>query len=123
MIFLATLMADPVVASDGFTYERKSIEDWMEGHDVSPTTNQPLEHIHNPQCHGTQADCSMVRGEQRASAHAPKTSRQDSGCRRQRCSTATAKARSDVSSSLQGAAASVLRELRLRRVFHLRLRH
>jgi hypothetical protein len=44
MMFDCGLMADPVVASDGFTYERKSIEDWMEDHDVSPTTSEPLEH-------------------------------------------------------------------------------
>ena len=37
-------MADPVVASDGFTYEREAIELWMKGHDVSPNGGQPLEH-------------------------------------------------------------------------------
>jgi hypothetical protein len=44
MIFGTDIMADPVVASDGFTYERKSIEDWMENRDVSPSTNEPFEH-------------------------------------------------------------------------------
>ena len=37
-------MADPVVASDGFTYEREAIELWMKGHDVSPNGGQPFEH-------------------------------------------------------------------------------
>ncbi len=37
-------MADPVVASDGITYERDSIELWMKSHDVSPRTNQPFDH-------------------------------------------------------------------------------
>jgi hypothetical protein len=37
-------MADPVMASDGFTYERESIELWMKSHDTSPTTSEPLEH-------------------------------------------------------------------------------
>ena len=37
-------MADPVVASDSFTYERWSMLQWMEGHDTSPTTGEALEH-------------------------------------------------------------------------------
>jgi hypothetical protein len=36
-------MADPVLASDGFTYERDAIEQWFESHDVSPTTSEPLD--------------------------------------------------------------------------------
>jgi hypothetical protein len=44
MTFGTILMIDPVVASDGFTYERESIEQWMTSHDASPTTGQPLEH-------------------------------------------------------------------------------
>ena len=44
MAFDCNLMADPVVASDGFTYEREAIELWMKGHDVSPNGGQPLEH-------------------------------------------------------------------------------
>jgi nucleoid-associated protein YgaU len=37
-------MVDPVVAADGFTYERDAIEKWMQAHGTSPRTNQPLEH-------------------------------------------------------------------------------
>jgi hypothetical protein len=44
MMFQTTLMADPVVAADGFTYERESIVLWMKTHDTSPTTREPLEH-------------------------------------------------------------------------------
>ena len=44
MTFDTILMIDPVVASDGHTYERESIEQWMTTHDASPTTSQPLEH-------------------------------------------------------------------------------
>jgi hypothetical protein len=36
------IMVDPVVAADGYTYERKAIEKWLEAHDVSPTTNEIL---------------------------------------------------------------------------------
>ncbi len=39
MGFNCELMADPVVASDGRTYERYDIEKWMKTHDVSPLTN------------------------------------------------------------------------------------
>jgi len=44
MAFHTALMADPVVASDGITYERRYIEQWMQEHDVSPLTNEPFEH-------------------------------------------------------------------------------
>ena len=38
------LMRDPVVASDGYTYERAAIEAWMAESMVSPRTGQPLKH-------------------------------------------------------------------------------
>ena len=44
MAFLCTLMDDPVVASDGFTYNREEIQKWFKGHDTSPRTNEPFEH-------------------------------------------------------------------------------
>ena len=31
-------MSDPVVTSDGQTYERTAIEDWLKTHDTSPLT-------------------------------------------------------------------------------------
>jgi len=37
-------MQDPVIAADGFTYERCYIQQWMQGHDVSPRTGQPFLH-------------------------------------------------------------------------------
>jgi len=37
------LMKDPVVASDGHTYERMAIEEWIQKKAVSPITNAPLE--------------------------------------------------------------------------------
>ena len=40
------LMHDPVFASDGHTYERKAIAAWLENHDTSPMTNDPLAHKH-----------------------------------------------------------------------------
>lgn len=40
------VMKDPVIAADGFSYERKSIERWFEmGHTTSPVTNKNLEHL------------------------------------------------------------------------------
>jgi hypothetical protein len=44
MAFLCTLMDDPVVASDGFTYNREEIQNWFKDHDTSLHTNEPFEH-------------------------------------------------------------------------------
>ena len=44
MAFECTLMEDPVVASDGHTYDRKDIQNWFKTHDTSPHTNEPFEH-------------------------------------------------------------------------------
>jgi len=38
MNFQCQLMIDPVIAADGFTYEREAIELWLQGHDTSPRT-------------------------------------------------------------------------------------
>jgi hypothetical protein len=35
LAFGCDLMADPVVAADGLTYDRDAIELWMKTHDVS----------------------------------------------------------------------------------------
>ena len=36
------LFVDPVMASDGFTYERDAIWKWFQKHSTSPMTNEPL---------------------------------------------------------------------------------
>ena len=38
------LMQDPVLAADGFTYERTGIEQWLLNGDYSPKTGEPLQH-------------------------------------------------------------------------------
>lgn len=38
------IMQDPVVAADGFTYERKCIELWLSINDISPSTGELLPH-------------------------------------------------------------------------------
>lgn len=38
-------MDDPHVAADGFTYERRAIEAWLERYDVSPVTKQRMTHF------------------------------------------------------------------------------
>ena len=41
------LMVRPVIAADGHTYDRSSIEDWLaRGNTTSPTTGAKLEHLH-----------------------------------------------------------------------------
>lgn len=37
------IMEDPVLAPDGMTYERSSIERWLQDHDTSPLTNEKIE--------------------------------------------------------------------------------
>ncbi|KAG8652797.1 U-box domain-containing protein 35 isoform X3 [Manihot esculenta] len=39
---LKDVMMDPCVAADGYTYDRKAIEKWLEENDKSPMTNLPL---------------------------------------------------------------------------------
>ncbi|KAI8564516.1 hypothetical protein RHMOL_Rhmol03G0187700 [Rhododendron molle] len=39
---LQDVMEDPCVAADGYTYDRKAIEIWLEENDNSPMTNLPL---------------------------------------------------------------------------------
>ena len=36
------VMADPVITSDGHTYERAAIEQWLASHNTSPLTGLPL---------------------------------------------------------------------------------
>jgi hypothetical protein len=35
-------MRDPVIADDGFSYERKAIQDWFEKSHISPVTGLDL---------------------------------------------------------------------------------
>ncbi|CAI5465193.1 unnamed protein product [Closterium sp. Yama58-4] len=39
-----TRMQDPVIAADGYTYERRYIEKWFKDSSVSPKTGKPLSH-------------------------------------------------------------------------------
>lgn len=47
--FSQQIIVDPVVAADGFTYERANIEQWLTTHAgkliLSPITNKPLSHL------------------------------------------------------------------------------
>ena len=36
-------MVDPVVANDGYKYDRKNIEEWWQKSDLSPMTGLPIE--------------------------------------------------------------------------------
>ena len=40
---MCTPMHDPVVAGDGFTYERSAIAKWLQEHSTSPLTNERLQ--------------------------------------------------------------------------------
>jgi hypothetical protein len=41
-VFDCLIMDDPVFAMDGFTYERRRIEEWLAGNSRSPTTGAEL---------------------------------------------------------------------------------
>lgn len=41
---LKDVMDDPYVAADGYTYDRKAMEEWLAENNTSPTTNLPLPH-------------------------------------------------------------------------------
>lgn len=45
---LQVVMRDPVVAADGFTYEREAIETWFRRRNTSPMTNQAISQILYP---------------------------------------------------------------------------
>jgi len=38
------IMDDPVIGPDGYSYERKNIENWIFENDTSPMTDEPLKH-------------------------------------------------------------------------------
>ncbi|CAG7909642.1 unnamed protein product [Brassica rapa] len=42
---LKDVMSEPCVAADGYTYDRRAIEEWMQDHRTSPVTNLPLQNI------------------------------------------------------------------------------
>ncbi|CAN4097237.1 unnamed protein product [Withania somnifera] len=43
---LKEVIQDPCVAADGYTYDRKAIESWLQNNDNSPVTHLPLPHKH-----------------------------------------------------------------------------
>ncbi|KAK9813324.1 hypothetical protein WJX72_012535 [[Myrmecia] bisecta] len=57
------LMKDPVVASDGYTYERAAIEHWLStGHTFSPMTGSTFTHAGLTPNHGLQAAVQQWQG-------------------------------------------------------------
>ena len=38
-------MKDPAIASDGHTYERAAVANWLQQHSTSPVTQAPLPHL------------------------------------------------------------------------------
>lgn len=59
------MMSDPVVAGDGFSYERDAISSWLRHKQVSPMTNEPLkskEIVPNKQLKKLIDDCKCKHG-------------------------------------------------------------
>jgi hypothetical protein len=44
LLLLQAPFEDPVVAADGFTYERADITKWLGSSNISPMTGQTLQH-------------------------------------------------------------------------------
>ena len=44
-LWLQAAMKDPMIAADGYTYERAAIEDWLQNNSVSPVTGDFLAHM------------------------------------------------------------------------------
>ena len=44
------LFIDPVVAADGYLYEKEAIEEWLKEHNTSPMTNLMLIYKHLNPC-------------------------------------------------------------------------
>lgn len=42
ILLVQDVMNDPCVAADGYTYDRKAIDIWLQSNDTSPMTNLPL---------------------------------------------------------------------------------
>lgn len=38
------LMSEPVIAADGYTYERAALQNWLQHSVLSPVTRQIMEH-------------------------------------------------------------------------------
>lgn len=54
-------MEDPVIAADGYTYERSAIESWLTTHNSSPMTNNLLRHKEVIPNHGLRSAISEAK--------------------------------------------------------------
>ncbi len=62
---------DPVVAADGFTFEREAIEAWLKQHNTSPMTNMQLPHTSLIPNHALRSAADDWRDSQKQPAPAP----------------------------------------------------
>ncbi|KAL0734363.1 hypothetical protein Bca4012_010573 [Brassica carinata] len=59
---LKDVMSEPCVAADGYTYDRRAIEEWMEDQHTSPVTNLPLQNTNLLPNHSVYAAIGEWRG-------------------------------------------------------------
>ncbi|CAH8385968.1 unnamed protein product [Eruca vesicaria subsp. sativa] len=59
---LKDVMSEPCVAADGYTYDRRAIEEWMADHRTSPVTNLPLQNMNLLPNHSVYAAIVEWRG-------------------------------------------------------------
>ena len=65
------ILRDPVVASDGHTYERRAITEWFARSATSPITNLAVDHTHLTPNHNARAQVQRWVGACRAAGVDP----------------------------------------------------
>ena len=44
IVFLQVAFREPVIAADGYTYEKSALQEWLKQHSTSPVTGHELSH-------------------------------------------------------------------------------
>ena len=45
LLSLQELLGEPVIAADGYTYEKRALQEWLKQHNNSPATGKPLQNV------------------------------------------------------------------------------
>jgi hypothetical protein len=71
-VFTREIMTDPVLAADGFTYNRPEITLWLDSNNTSPHTRQPLDNkTLLPNMYASSSSSSTTSTSSSAAAAAP----------------------------------------------------
>ena len=73
------LLVKPVIASDGYTYEKHALQEWLQQHTTSPVTGLPLTHT------ALLPNLAIMDILNSSEAHLPKLLKSSNTCRSDRC--------------------------------------